>query len=129
VLVKSKHCLGADDSLDSKNRSECRLEMMSVSCGDAAPDIAAAGDLMNLKYLIEAAQTSNNSIEFAVGYLNGNEGGYVIVEGFEIEFAATGSKGPGPQEPSDSGLCCIAGNAQLVAELTDLRSRIADQFQ
>ena len=123
VGVQGQHGLGADDALDPQDGPQGGLEVVRVRRHHPAPDVAAAGDLVDLQDLGDQPQGPHHAVEFPVVHLDRHEGDDVVAHRLQIDFAAAVVQHAGAQHAPHAGLGGVPGDAQGVAEFADLDPR------
>ena len=86
--VQGKDRFRANDAFGSEDGAKRGLQVVRVGGHHPAQEIAPPGNFMHLKDLGDAAEGSDDPVEFPVGHLQRHEADDVVPHLFEVDLAA-----------------------------------------
>lgn len=129
VGMERQDCFGPDDALDAEDLAEGGLQVVGIGGYDAAPDIAPAGNFMDLQNLGQQPECAHHPVQFPVCHFDRDESDDVVPHRREVNLASAVVQHTCPEQSPDARLCSVARNAQQLAEFPDLDTGIADERQ
>ena len=98
------------------------MELLVVTAGDPAVDVAFAGHPVGFDHLWRRGQEVAHGIELALGDLEADEGKDIEAHLLEVDVEAGSSKDPGRLETVEAGLDGGTGGGEAAGKLQDWHS-------